>query len=419
MALNVTRAARTGRVGRRPQHTFQIKQRPFQIQPFFIAPVLPGETMKHLLMQSRIVTDPIRNPLVGWWIEHYFFYVKHRDMDEREAFQAMVLEPNADMASVTDASPNTDRYFYGGGIDWVKHCLNRVVDEYFRNESEIGTPILIDGVPAAQLTGNTWLDSVANEADWAPMQDMDLDANDDGTITAGEADMVMSQWQFMRQNNLTDMSYEDYLATYGIRPARAELHRPELVRFTRNWSYPSNTVDPTTGAPSSAVSWAVAERADKDRFFTEPGFLFGVTVLRPKVYLSKQLGTATSLLDNAMSWLPAVMMDHPFTSMRLVPNDEGPLNVTDANGYWVDIRDLFLYGEQFTNFSLASTDAGMVALPTVGLEKRYPTLADVNALFVDEGTVDPPAAPTAVYGRQDGIVSLNVLGRQVDHSATV
>ena len=53
----------TGRRPRRPSHPFQVRHEPFQIQPFFIAPVLPGETMKNLLLQSRAVTLPLKNPL--------------------------------------------------------------------------------------------------------------------------------------------------------------------------------------------------------------------------------------------------------------------------------------------------------------------------------------------------------------------
>ena len=39
-----------GRVLRSPRHTFQLRQRPFEITPFLLAPVLPGETMKNLLI---------------------------------------------------------------------------------------------------------------------------------------------------------------------------------------------------------------------------------------------------------------------------------------------------------------------------------------------------------------------------------
>src|SRR3546814_10510072 len=100
-----------------------------------------------------------------------------------------------------------------------------------------------------------------------------------------------AQWEAMRSMQLTASTFEDWVKTFGVRVPKAEAeesHRPELLRYIREWSYPSNTINPADGTPSSAVSWSVAERADKDRFFSEPGFLFGCAVARPKVYFSKQ-----------------------------------------------------------------------------------------------------------------------------------
>ena len=53
-----------GRRERRPKHTFQVEHRPWEIQPFLIAPVLSGETLKQAMVQARAITDPIKHPLV-------------------------------------------------------------------------------------------------------------------------------------------------------------------------------------------------------------------------------------------------------------------------------------------------------------------------------------------------------------------
>ena len=71
----------TRRIPRNPKHPFQLRTRPFQIQPFMLSPVLPGETLKNLVLQSRVVSKPLVHPLVGWWCEYYFFYVKLRDIE--------------------------------------------------------------------------------------------------------------------------------------------------------------------------------------------------------------------------------------------------------------------------------------------------------------------------------------------------
>lgn len=88
--------AMSKRVLRNPQHRFSLQTRPYQLQPFMIAPVLPGETMKNLLLQARVVTHPLSPDLrlVGWWNEYFFFYVKHRDLAEdiRPLVSEMVLD---------------------------------------------------------------------------------------------------------------------------------------------------------------------------------------------------------------------------------------------------------------------------------------------------------------------------------------
>ena len=83
---------------RRPRHDFNVRHMPFCITPFAIAPVLPGETLKDGNLQSRAVVDPIKNPLIGWWLEHYVFYVPHGAMPKAQSWQDMVLEPNRDMS---------------------------------------------------------------------------------------------------------------------------------------------------------------------------------------------------------------------------------------------------------------------------------------------------------------------------------
>ena len=408
---SVVGVAPTGRAMRKPSHPFQIKHKPFLIAPFFIAPVLAGETLKNLLLQSRAVSKPVKSPIIGWWLEYYFFYVKLRDLDDRDTITDMLINPASSISSLNTAAV-VEHYHTASNIDWVEKCLDRVVAEYFRDEGDAPSDItnISGALPVAQINSKSIWDSAINDASYT-RPDVNVDLNANSTITASEVDQALRQYQWLRSNGLTDQSYEDYLRTFGIRPQREDLHIPELVRYVREWTYPANTVDPTSGTPSSALSWGIQERADKDRFFREPGFLFGVSIARPKVYLSAQLATATQLLNGALEWLPAVLRGDPITSMKkIVASDNTFAASTDA--IWVDIRDLFLYGEQFVNFDLASTDCGLVALPTAGLQKKYPASADINGLFV--GSTD---ATRIVH--QDGVVSLSILGTQVDHTGTV
>ena len=92
----------------------------------------------------------------------------------------------------------------------------------------------------------------------------------------------------------------------------------------------------------------------------------------------------------------------------------GPIEDMPAD-YWLDVRDLFMYGEQFVNFEVTTaTDANKATLPVasayapVALNKSYMPDADVAALFVD-----PVNAP---YVRCDGRVDLSILTRLEDTS---
>lgn len=402
----------TARKPRRPTHPFYVKQRPFSLTPFFLAPVLPRETLDMLLWQSRAVTAPLRNPLIGHWLEYYFFYVKHRDLDDRATLTEMMLDPTAGTGITAAAATSAPLYTAQGMVPWASKILKRVTEEYFRLPGEAWDVVVdAEGLPLVQRTQDDWLDSFQWESEMPVGGDVDLDADADGTITAREAQQQMQQYELLQQMGLVSSTYEEYLASNGIRVPTVEEHRPELVRYVRHWSYPSNTIDPTDGSASSAVSWKISERADKRRLFTEPGFLIGLSVWRPKIYLGDQAGSASGLLDNLMAWLPKAMSGNTNASLRsfaatnaLLPNLDPDATPGPADPYWVDLRDLFLYGEQWLN----GDDVPNFNMPSSNGPRRYPPTADVVNLF--------PDSATNVFLRQDGVVSLTVMGDQVDNT---
>lgn len=405
-------APSVGRKIRRPSHSFSLRYRPWQVQPCMIAPVLPGETMKNLLLQARVVTDPIANPLIGWWTEYYFFYVKLRDLDDREALTNMIVT-NASTAALNTAA-DLDTYHAGGAINYTQKCLDKIVAEYFRDEDETVLRGAIDGLPVAQVGGPGWLDS-AKDATLAGEAEHEF-PGENPSLPSHMAAFTdhYAQWEAMRSMQLTEATFEDWLRTFGVSVPRAEaeeIHKPELIRYVRDWTYPTNTINPADGLPSSACSWGIAERADKDRFFKEPGFLIGVTVSRPKVYFSKQIGSVAHHMNDAFSWLPAILQNDPYTSLKKFTGGAsgvGPLGTNTTNDYWVDLRDLFIHGDQFINHALNVTDGGLVALPTTTMEKKYATAAMADALFKTPATYNKIKA--------DGRVDISILSRIEDTS---
>lgn len=399
MAL-LSRTGKTGRRLRRPRINFSLKTLPWQVQPFVVHPVLPGETMKNILFQARMVSDPVKNRLLGGWKEYWFFYVRMRDLLPDD-YESLVLDPSYTAAAHYSAA--SAPFFHAYGLNWGKMALELIVKHYFRADDEGVYIASIGGLPSRSLAHGDWMDSVIRNSDFAGVQDVDVDVNADGNITVGEIDQAQREYQLARQLGFTDMDYDDYLRTFGIKVAPAETDKPELLRYVSEWQYPTNTVNPDNGTPSTAFAVSVSERADKDRLFKEPGFIVGITSFRPKVYLANQTGSVTGLMDRALRWLPAMMSDDPYNSLVQIADaekDNGPL-ATQTEGYILDLKDLLLYGEQYVNYALASGSDGAIPFPTAGLNKRYPDEATAKSIFSS-------AEKTALY--EDGVVNLSILG---------
>ena len=146
----VSELGATRRKPRRPSHQFYLRQIPFTIQPMLLAPVLPGETLKNVLVQARAVTDPIKNPLIGWWYEMYLFYVKLRDLDDRDTWSSMMIDPDTSVSGSQETDDTVTQYFNPGSnssINWAEKCLKRVTEEYFRAQGEAWDNVTISGLP--------------------------------------------------------------------------------------------------------------------------------------------------------------------------------------------------------------------------------------------------------------------------------
>lgn len=387
------------RVPRSPKHTFYLETEPFQIQPFLLAPVLPGETMKKLSLQSKVVTDPLTSNLMGWWKEYYIFYVKHRDLAGSSDFQSMMLDADFDMSG-QQVVADIQTHHFDTTINWAAQCTDAVVAEYFRGEAE-GLGPTFAGLSMAKLNSKTFTDTIISESLYETA-DFDVDLDADATVTVSEVERALKTWEMLRHNNMTDMSYEDYLRTHGVKTAREEYNKPELIRYIRDWTYPTNTIDPADGSPTSACVWNISETADKDRYFKEPGFIFGVTVTRPKIRDRDLKGSASDWLDNAVSWLPALLADDPSTSMRHYAINTGPAQELEDAAYYIDQRDLFIHGDDFYNTVFSDFAGNKSNLVTGG---EYIDQAFIPNLFT---TTDVD------FIKEDGVVDLVIMGKQVD-----
>lgn len=430
----VVERPQVARKPRKPRHQFAVSFRPWQIQPFMIAPVLPGETMENLLCQCQLRSDPLKSESVGWWVEQMFFYVKHRDLLQRDIVTNMHLDTATNVSTLRSASASVQNYEFSGGMSWVAMCMQVIIAEYFRDEGEGVAPVE-GGSALARINNESWLDSVKlteavvdDEAQLLPGQ-VEYSPLDEPAAFAG----YREQWEQMRALKIYAKSFEDYLEAQGVTPPREvrvdDTHRPELLRHIRTWTYPQMKYSPAIAAAAPMLHENISERADKNRFFAEPGFIVGVAVVRPKVYLGNLRGAAVGLMDNAYTWLPSVLWDQPWTSLVKVAADAGPINPTGDEEYWVDIKDLFIHGDQFVGGYAAdnadpgdfttqvdpASEAGIVVQQPVitagtpgSMKWMYPSAADMKAPF-----------KTAAVGRVmlEGVVSLDILSRVAEDTS--
>lgn len=426
------------RVIRAPTHDWHVRARPFTLQPVMIAPVLPGETLQNLLMQARCVSDPVKNPLIGWWKEYYFYYVPLRylqsqldggmqvghpgDAPGRASIERMLLDltQNMDAATFTSGAAKLEYYQYdanaetGDMVDWLQYCTDAVANYHFREEGD--SPVAVGNLPVVAFAGTKWTDSVYAADEFT---DQVIDQTPTADISVEALDGLYQTYLIMKSQTMTELTFEDYVATFGVKSGSIgnEL-APKLILRHKAWSYPSNTIGTSgddLGVPSSALSWSVSDRADKAMFFREPGFIVGFSVSRPKVYIKAQRTYASSLLANALAWLPAVAKENVETSLRKIAAAEGPLGTATfraAKAYWVDLRDLFVHGDQFINVATSTTDINLVASvhasDQVNSLTKYPVTADLDGFFAN-------ASPLNTV-REDGTATLRIKGTQVDHT---
>lgn len=376
---------------------------PYGLYPILAHPVLPGETLQSASLKMKTVSMPLVNPIEGAWLETWLVYVKLTDID-----------PDLATQFIQDTTPtglygaDSDRYFAKTGqVAWIKNATLKFHEAYFKHETEPTEDLkTIDGVPRVKLNNRSWY------------QNMMFKPADDAVPTNDASDLYkhLSEYRILQQMSMVEMTYEKYLEQYGAKPAKETEGDPEILRFARSWVTPANTVDPSTGAPSSAWLWKDDVTLDKPKRFTEPGFVMAFATIRPKLY---QANLASSLIGNQWGfsdWYPIYNQGDPTLGIKSIQTDDAVFAAgsrTDVGELEMiyDHRDLLAHGEQFVNnfsppYALPVTGALTMedAAAPEDLRGEYPAQADINALFAGTDKV-------CYYG---GMGFLTISGHVVD-----
>lgn len=385
MVRVIQESAQRRRHSRRPNFPVAGTVQPYGLYPVWAHPVLPGETMQSASLKLRALSMPVKHPLAGAWLESWIVYVKFTDLDP-ELGQMFISDAYSETGYT--AAADSPRYFAKAGqIDWLRLCTERVHEAYFLNEGE--TPRYIDGVPQVKLNNVSWY------------QNMIFQAADEVVPTGDATEMYqhLQGWQMLQQMQMTELTYEQYLEQYGAKPVAERSGDPEILRFSRSWTQPSNTISPADGSPSSAFAWNDEVKLDKAKRFNEPGFVVHLMAIRPKMY---QANLAASMIGNLWGFsdfFPAYTLDDPTASVRELAKTDPVFGaaMTDAGGETMlyDHMDLLSHGEQFVNdwtnqpyeLPKATGWSVLTGADTPDVRGEYCTPADVTALF--KGTAAP------------------------------
>lgn len=404
---------------RRPQFPLAGTMRPYGLYPMWATPVLPGETLKSAEMKYRLLSMPIKHPLAGAWFETWMVYVSLTDMDE--ALAEMFISSDMATTGYVAAADNPRYFVKAGQIDYIKMAMDTITAAYFRDEEEPGT-YTIDGVPMASRMNWDWAQNLQFQP--AGLQHQKLSGMATETATGSLQD-TYSAFDIMRLTGMSELTYERYLQQYGVskKEAAVQARIPEILRYTRSWTVPTNTVEPTTGRPSSCWAFGETIKAEKPRRFDEPGFVICIGCVRPKLFDPTLVASMVGELWGFADWFPVYNLADETAGLKsFLLSEQKVLTGTGTpttSRLLYDHRDLLSHGEGFVNnwsgpYDLPSITSRSVADATVypDLRAKYPTTSDIDALFVEADADEPDATRMQCF--YEGIASVEISGHVVD-----
>jgi len=406
--------ART-RKRRQPNFPMAGRMKPFGLYPQMITPVLPGETLNEYEVKSRTISLPVRHPLFGAWLERWLVYVKITDIDPE--LSNMFLSTSYPTTGFTAAASEPRYFVKAGQIDWARHCMEAIWNGFFADESERGGTIpKIDGVPLRGRKHVDWTHNLMFTP--AGVTAADLPSNPDGQLTG---------LQMMALAGMSELTYEKYLAQYNVAPKDLQSLKglPEILNYWASWAVPTNTIDPSTGGPSSCWAWGDTVKAEKPRRFTEPGFLVLVSCVTPKMFSEAIDASRVGDMWGFADFFPSYNLDDPAAGIVEIDGDNPTFSTAfggAAQKLLVDHRDLLTHGEVFVNHAwndgpyyiprITSQTLSGGAADEQTVRGKYPALADVNNLFMENTLGSPSETRRACY--YEGIARADIAGHLKD-----
>lgn len=377
-----------------------------------LIPVLPGETMTNCFFQAQFWTDPLKAFMKStpWTFEFFLFYCKFRDLPGWEQSVDGIGKDLIDMIEIGEdiktpygqAARHEEYFTAKGGIQYTSFCLQRITECYFREDGQAWNAAQgpsPESYPLAHVHANQGRD-VLEKFTVGAVGVNPVPEDRRVAMPAYVGGLVQQAWQDYAANRnqttaeLMAMDYEDIVRSAGGKAVvrnvdREDLHVPELLGMVRHWDYPTNTVEPTTGAPSVAFGHRVKQALKQNFRFPEFGWIVPIGLWRPKAFWGNQLASFASMMSTRQHWFMPNEDPDADTHLLNMIDSEGPMSGildTPGNNYAIDIRDLLWRGEQFQNYDWATqTTDFTVTKPAADGSRDYPVGTDPDRVFATAG----------------------------------
>lgn len=352
---------------------------PFGLYPVFAFPVLPGETVGAVQARGRFISQPLKSPIAGAWMEGWVFEVPLRLINENFFSQ---LNPST---AGHVAGSQSYRFFTNTGqVTLIQEAYNLVV-EYFFTRPGTTPPTVETGITQLPLISTDWMDNLQTmpaSLTEANMPENILDTEIVGMSIEDERALIEAD------------DYRQFVQMFGPKDPESQ-SRPRLRRYFRQWGIPNNVIDPSSGVPRSTHFFDLNWGLRKGFRAQEPAICVCMMAYRPQMqktvaqgsYLGRMVGTGEWFPPKGQAAWSVINGDDPILPAAW---DTG----SPAADYIFDRSDVFMRGESFINQSSANnpypppTSAlGSDADPQA-IRGAYCSTAEWQALFANAGVTD-------------------------------
>lgn len=245
-----------------------------------------------MYFESCVIIDLIKNLIIGWKKEYFFFYVKMSDFFDDIIKEMFIDFQNALLLVEVMVVDNVWYQFESGGFNWLKCGMDCIMKYYFWDEGE-------DFIWFGVLKYYQYFVYYCDMG----IFDLIMDKDDmlQGVvilfvIDVQDFEVFMMVFEYLCVMGFVNMFYEDFFWLYGVNIKDLIEGKFEFFWYLLDWQYLLNMINLEMGVLISVVLWVFKQFFCECKFFMELGFVIGFMVIWFKMYMGGQFGYVFAFL---------------------------------------------------------------------------------------------------------------------------